>query len=263
MRKLRIALFILVAEIHALAIVSLGFDIQPVRREERAVRVMKLADLAEYVPPPPDPPEPPPPPVVEPPPPKPPPPEPEPPPPPELPPEPEPVVQAEPPPDNAVETIAEVMIETEEEPEEQILVEIAAGTPIAETGEEPEEQAPANSIPAAAAAPEAVILEEEYLPAHRISDMPVFPEDQILAALVYPPVAKRAGIQGRVVLDLFIDRTGAIRRIDILLEDPSGRGFGEAARKAFQGIVCEEPAKANGQDVSARIRYPVRFRLRD
>ena len=91
--------------------------------------------------------------------------------------------------------------------------------------------------------------------------MPVFPEDRILDALIYPSVAKRSGIQGRVVLDLFIDRLGAIRRIDILLEDPPGRGFGEAARKAFQGIVCE-PAKANGQDVSARIRYPVGFKLR-
>ncbi|MDR2375728.1 MAG: TonB family protein [Treponema sp.] len=292
MRKLRLALFILVAEIHALAILSLGFDTQPIIGEEKPVRVMKLVDLAEYVPPSPEPsppkppapevlslpeipppeppvPEPPEPPAPEPPePPAPEPPEPPAPEPPEPPasepppPEPLPVIQEEPPPDNAVEIIAEQMIETEEEPEDQILVEIPAGE-LAGAGKEPEDQSPADAGNVAGAAPlsDTAGREEEYLPAHRISVLPVFPEDTILDALVYPPIAKRSGIEGRVVLDLFIDRTGLIRRIDILLEDPSGQGFGEAAREAFQGIICE-PAKANGQDVSARIRYPVRFRLR-
>ncbi|MDR0731351.1 MAG: TonB family protein [Treponema sp.] len=193
------------------------------------------------------------------------------------------MIRREPLPDNVVEIIAEDMIETEEEPENQILVKTLVGEPAkareepenqilvetlvgepAKAREEPEVQSPAEAGNVAAAAPlpeSSGWEEEEYLPAHRISVLPVFPEDLILSALIYPPIAKRSGIEGRVVLDLFIDRMGAIRRIDILLEDPSGQGFGEAARKAFQGIVCE-PAKANGQDVSARIRYPVRFRLR-
>ncbi|MDR3146409.1 MAG: TonB family protein [Treponema sp.] len=224
MKRLRIAIFILVAEIHLLAIISVAFDMQPIGREEEPLRVMKLADLAEYVPPPPSP---------EPPPPEPPPPRPEPP----------PVIPDEVLPDNAVEIIAEEMIETDEEPADQILVE-------------------AGSIGTTASLPGATGWEEEeYLPAHRISVLPVFPEDEIRAALVYPPIAKRSGIEGRVILDLFIDRTGLIRRIDLLFEEPADRGFGEAAREAFQGIVCE-PAKANGQAVSSRIRYPVSFRLR-
>jgi protein TonB len=116
----------------------------------------------------------------------------------------------------------------------------------------------------AAASPAAAIPgwgEEEYLPAHRISVEPKFPVDQIRAALIYPPLARRAGVEGRVELELFVDRLGAIRRIDVLLEEPAGRGFAEAATKAFADIVCE-PAQANGQDVSSRIRYPISFRLR-
>ncbi|MDR2135970.1 MAG: hypothetical protein LBO76_05070, partial [Treponema sp.] len=58
MKKLRIALFILAAEIHALVILSAGFDMPPPRQEEEPVRVIKLVDLAEYVPPSPAPPGP-------------------------------------------------------------------------------------------------------------------------------------------------------------------------------------------------------------
>jgi protein TonB len=192
-------------------------------------------------------------------------------------------------PDIVVEPIAERMIEIDQEPVGQTLAEpgsIVNTMPLPEAviivnTTPPEDDDPLNTTPlpgeddtpntrpppASGSAVETVSLpeaggwEEEYLPADRISDMPVFPEAEILAALVYPPAAKRAGIEGRVILALFIHQTGEIRRIDLLSEEPAGRGFGEAARKAFQGIVCE-PAKANGQAVSSRIRYPLSFRLR-
>ncbi|MDR0641426.1 MAG: energy transducer TonB [Treponema sp.] len=217
MNKLRLLLFVLVAALHGLAILFVAFHVQGDSGEpEEKIRVMKLTDIAEYIPPPPENPPPPPP-------------------------------QAAPPPDNAVETIAEEMVETEEEPEDQTLVE--AGSIVV-------------SRPPISAG-----TEEEYLPAHKISVLPVFPDDAILGALVYPVIAKRSNIQGRVILDLFIDRTGTVRRIDILREDPPNRGFGEAAREAFREALGNpknrcKPALANGEPVSARIRYPVSFRLR-
>jgi protein TonB len=219
MNTLRLIIFILVAAAHGFALYFFAFSIQaaPLHMEESA-RVMKLTDLAEYVPPPPEPLPPPPPPP--------------------------PAPREEPLPDNAVEAIAEEMIETDEEPENQTVVE--AGSII---------------TPSPVSAPRSTGGEEEYLPAHRISVLPVFPEGAIRAALVYPPIARRSNIEGRVVLDLFIDRTGIIQRIDVLREDPPNRGFGEAAREAFRNIRCE-PAQANGARVSARVRYPVTFRLR-
>jgi protein TonB len=79
--------------------------------------------------------------------------------------------------------------------------------------------------------------------------------------LVYPPIALRSGIEGRVILELFVDRTGAVQKIVILQENPLDRGFGEAAVRAFtdrKGV----PAYANGEPVSARYRYPVTFKLK-
>jgi protein TonB len=144
----------------------------------------------------------------------------------ELPPPPE----AEP--ETIVEEIAETMIETDTPPDQKV---VAAGTLI-HSG-------------------------EDYLPMHRVSVPPSFDERLITQALIYPPIALRSGIEGRVILELFIDRTGRVQRITVLQENPPGRGFAEAAVKAFEGQRCR-PAEANGDPVSVRYRYPVSFRIK-
>jgi protein TonB len=131
-----------------------------------------------------------------------------------------------------VEEIAETMIETDTPPDQKV---VAAGT-LTHSG-------------------------DDYLPMHRVSAAPYFDERLITQALVYPPIALRSGIEGRVILELFIDRTGRVQRITVLQETPPGRGFGEAAVKAFEGQRCR-PAEANGQAVSVRYRYPVTFRIK-
>jgi protein TonB len=78
--------------------------------------------------------------------------------------------------------------------------------------------------------------------------------------VVYPPIALRSGIEGMVYLELFVDRDGQVRRATVLKETPEGRGFGEAAVKAFEnrkGI----PASANGEQVAVRFRYQLRFKI--
>jgi protein TonB len=215
--RLRLLIFTLVAVLHGLAIFFIAFNIsQDSQGPEERARVMKLTDIAEYIPPS------------------------------EIPPPPPPPPRAAPPPDNAVETIAEEMVETEEEPEDQTLVE-------------------AGSI--VAASPRTGPEEEEYLPAHKISVQPEFPNAAIRDAIRYPVIAQRSRIEGRVILDLFVDRTGNVRRIDVLREDPPNRGFGKAAVEAFQEVFRDpknycKPALANGEPVSARIRYPVSFTMR-
>ncbi|MDR2364125.1 MAG: TonB family protein [Spirochaetaceae bacterium] len=156
-----------------------------------------------------------------------------------LPPPPPPPPPETPPPaaENAVETIAENMTVVEEVPEEQILA--APGT-----------------MTAPVPAPEP----ETYLAQNKISKVPVFSEGAIKKVLTYPPIAQRSGIEGSVILELFIDREGVVQRVIILRETPAGRGFGEAAAKAFQGQRCT-PAESNGIPVAVRYRYPVRFTL--
>jgi len=102
---------------------------------------------------------------------------------------------------------------------------------------------------------------DDYLPSHKISDPPRFNEKNIYADLIYPSLALRSGIEGRVILELFTDREGYIRQILILQENPQDRGFGEAAVKAFIG-KRGTPAYVNGEPVASRYRYPVTFRVK-
>jgi len=134
-----------------------------------------------------------------------------------------------------VEAIAETMIETDIPPVQNV---VAAGTIV-------------TTVPP----------QDDYLPMHRLSSPPQFDASAIAADLIYPPIALRSGIEGRVILELFVDRSGIVQRITILREEPEGRGFGEAAVKAFTGRKGN-PATANGEPVSTRYRYPVTFRIK-
>jgi protein TonB len=96
---------------------------------------------------------------------------------------------------------------------------------------------------------------------HLVSHLPRFSEEELKRRVVYPPIAQRSEIEGTVYLEVFVDREGFVRSVTILKEDPSGRGFGEAAQKAFIGLKGS-PALANGEEVAVRYRYPVRFTLR-
>jgi protein TonB len=139
-----------------------------------------------------------------------------------------------------LESIAETMIETDPPPEQ---APAAAGT-LAVPGEAP-----------------AVAAADDYLPMHMLSQPPRFDEKRIAADLVYPEIARRSGVEGRVILELVVDRHGVVQQALILQENPPGRGFGEAAVKAFIGKKGS-PAMANGQEVSTRYRYPVSFRIK-
>ncbi len=99
----------------------------------------------------------------------------------------------------------------------------------------------------------------EYMPQHKISEPPGIPVEEIRGRIQYPPLANKQKIEGVVYLELFIDSSGVIRRIDIL-KDP-GYGLAEAAIKALDGISCT-PAMANGIPVAVRFRYPIRFQLK-
>ena len=152
----------------------------------------------------------------------------------EVPPPPPPPPEA-PPPAMTQDPIAEHIIETDEEPPP-----VAAYVPAA--------PAPAPSA------------EIEFLPMHRVTVLPVLPEDQILRNIVYPPIARRSNIEGAVFLELFVDRNGNVRDVRVLRETPPDRGFGDAAINAFRGIRGT-PAQADGEAVAVRFRYNLTFRL--
>jgi protein TonB len=74
----------------------------------------------------------------------------------------------------------------------------------------------------------------------------------------YPPEARKAGIEGRVVMDLLIDKTGSVRKVE-LVRGPGG-GLDEAAIEAVRQFEFL-PAEVQGQPVAVKIRYSYIFRL--
>ena len=102
-------------------------------------------------------------------------------------------------------------------------------------------------------------VEIEYLPQHKITEVPVLPTDEIKSKIVYPPLANKQGIEGIVYLELYIDQFGSIKKIEVL-KDP-GYGFADAAVNALNGIKVK-PAMANGIPVAVKFRYPIRFVLK-
>lgn len=75
---------------------------------------------------------------------------------------------------------------------------------------------------------------------------------------VYPPLARRLGKEGRVVLKLLIDHNGRLKDIEVLEAD--GFGFLESAIAAVRQSTFR-PARKNGEAVAAKAVLPVRFRL--
>jgi len=74
----------------------------------------------------------------------------------------------------------------------------------------------------------------------------------------YPPEAKKANIEGPVVMDLIIDQSGKVRSV-VLVRGP-GSGLNEAAVEAAKSFEFR-PAKVGDQTVAVKIRYTYRFVL--
>jgi len=76
--------------------------------------------------------------------------------------------------------------------------------------------------------------------------------------LVYPEAARKAGIEGHVVLNILIDAKGVVQTVDILKS--VRKDVDEAAINAVKSTEWK-PAEQNGQPVAVRIGIPVVFRL--
>ena len=76
---------------------------------------------------------------------------------------------------------------------------------------------------------------------------------------VYPPLARRRGREGSVLLRLHISKTGQLTRAEVL-EDP-GHGFAEAALEAVHASHFS-PGYLHGKPVTMKATLTIRFSLR-
>lgn len=88
-----------------------------------------------------------------------------------------------------------------------------------------------------------------------VSSMPVLLNS---VKIPYPVEAKKAQIEGPVIMDVLIDQEGKVRKVELV----SGPGFGlnEAAVEAMKSFLFR-PATVGDQKVAVQIRYTYRFKL--
>ena len=82
---------------------------------------------------------------------------------------------------------------------------------------------------------------------------PILPE--------YPEMARKAGIEGKVVVEVVVDTRGLVCDAKVIQSSGANAGFEEAALAAAL-LGKWRPAMQNKQPVRVRVSYPIVFRLK-
>ena len=80
----------------------------------------------------------------------------------------------------------------------------------------------------------------------------------IQSKIVYPEIAKRAGVQGRVFVKAFVDESGFVTKVELIRG--IGAGCDEAAMNAVEQTKFR-PGKQRGKPVKVQVTVPVLFKL--
>lgn len=84
------------------------------------------------------------------------------------------------------------------------------------------------------------------------------PYTKFESKVTFPEKCRKAGIQGRVILEMIIDREGKPRNVHVL--KGIGGSCDEAAVKSVEKYATFSPAKLHGVAVKTRIKFPVIFK---
>jgi protein TonB len=78
-------------------------------------------------------------------------------------------------------------------------------------------------------------------------------------AVEYPPLARKAGIEGEVIIGILIGRDGKVIRTKIL--DSANEILNQAAIDAIRKVQFS-PARQNGESVECWVTIPINFEIR-
>jgi protein TonB len=100
--------------------------------------------------------------------------------------------------------------------------------------------------------------EEEYFVA--VEEMPeiIGGYQSVYRRIVYPEIARRVGLQGRVFVAAFIDEKGIVTKVELV------KGIGLGCDEAAMAVVKEtkfHPGKQRGKPVKTRLNIPIQFQL--
>ena len=110
--------------------------------------------------------------------------------------------------------------------------------------------------------PPPVVEEEEAEPVFfvAVEEMPepIGGISAIQSKIVYPEIAKRAGVQGRVYVKAYVDEAGRVTKVELIRG--IGAGCDEAAMDAVKSVMFK-PGKQRGKPVKVQVTVPVLFKL--
>ncbi|NOX65780.1 MAG: TonB family protein [Chlorobi bacterium] len=98
----------------------------------------------------------------------------------------------------------------------------------------------------------------EYFVAVEQMPSPIGGIKAIQENIVYPEIAKRAGIEGRVFVKAYIDSTGTVTKTELLRG--IGSGCDEAAMNAVKKVKFK-PGRQRGKAVNVQVTVPILFKL--
>lgn len=99
------------------------------------------------------------------------------------------------------------------------------------------------------------IVEESALP---VGGMPAFYKF-LVETMKYPPQARRLGVEGKVLLQFVVDKSGSISDVKVL--KGIGAGCDEEAVRVMQKAPAWSPGKQRGKAVKQRCIVPISFKL--
>ncbi len=100
--------------------------------------------------------------------------------------------------------------------------------------------------------------EPQYFVAVEEMPEPIGGIQAIQSKIVYPEIAKRAGIEGKVYVKAFVDEEGNVTKA--VVEKGLGAGLDEAAVKAVKETKFK-PGKQRGKPVKVQVMIPIVFKL--
>ncbi|MCB0745648.1 MAG: TonB family protein [Ignavibacteriae bacterium] len=113
------------------------------------------------------------------------------------------------------------------------------------------------------APPPPPVAEEEEIPVEFFVAVEEMPEPiggiaAIQQKIIYPEIAKRAGVQGRVYVKAFVDESGNVQKADVI------KGIGAGCDEAAVAAVMKtkfKPGKQRGKPVRVQVSIPILFKL--
>jgi len=100
-------------------------------------------------------------------------------------------------------------------------------------------------------------LDYEFKAVEQMPD-PIGGIGAIQSKIVYPEIAKRAGVQGRVFVKAFVNQMGSVYKVELVRG--IGAGCDEAAMEAVKNTMFN-PGKQRGKAVKVQVTIPVFFKL--